>query len=400
MATWKDWLRKAHRAKDAAELEQIEKEAAPEMERAGENGDHVHIHLPGRDEPEGAGGGGGEGGQIQTRLEAMERDMEEMKADHQEMMEDLDDLLDEGSGESLEDARRRIRDRKHARDDRARHRRRDARRDDGRRDDSRREDDARRREDDARRDDDRRREDDRRRHLDDARRRHHDLRKHHDDNRRDDDDWRRDDDALRKMDDDLRRDECTMDKIRRHDDDMKRMDDARRARDEGAAGSNEKIEGELELEAPPGTGDKARKARDSAYLEDSWQETVAMAEIIIPGQRFPTFDRAAAPAKGLAAICDLRKRTLDLAHAKPELRGFIDHAVGGDYVVRSKTMDCASTRLLFRTIAGMQRDRNNSGEVGHHTNDRGFGGGQGAIGVRSLADLQKKNDEFWANQAR
>ena len=39
----------------------------------------------------------------------------------------------------------------------------------------------------------------------------------------------------------------------------------------------EAILGELEYEAPPGTGDKARAAKDSAYLEDSFQDAVAKA---------------------------------------------------------------------------------------------------------------------------
>ena len=69
---------------------------------------------------------------------------------------------------------------------------------------------------------------------------------------------------------------------------------------------NEKILGHLELEAPPGTNDRARKARDGSFLADPFRETVALAEVLCPGIRTPTFDSAALPrnaAGAPSAIC-------------------------------------------------------------------------------------------------
>ncbi|HUZ95749.1 MAG TPA: DUF2213 domain-containing protein, partial [Edaphobacter sp.] len=71
----------------------------------------------------------------------------------------------------------------------------------------------------------------------------------------------------------------------------KKEEEEKKAKDEEA------VEGELAEEAPAGTADRARKARDSAFLEESFQDTVALAEIIAPGIAIPTFDRAAAPIK-------------------------------------------------------------------------------------------------------
>src|SRR5262249_47744554 len=76
------------------------------------------------------------------------------------------------------------------------------------------------------------------------------------------------------------------------------------------------ILGELEFEAPVGTGDCARRAKDSVYLGDSFQDTLAKAEVLAPGIALPTFDVKAAPKRTLDSIIKLRKTALDLAYAR------------------------------------------------------------------------------------
>lgn len=149
-------------------------------------------------------------------------------------------------------------------------------------------------------------------------------------------------------------------------------------------------EGELEEEAPAGTGDRARKARDSVFLEDSFQETVALAEIIVPGIRIPTFDRAADPKKSLTAICGLRRQALDLAYAQPATRGFIDESNGGKEFDLKK-MSCGAVRTLFRAVGAMKRAANNSAPFSGRDNAAGTHAVQ--MPPRTLADLNKANRE-------
>lgn len=164
--------------------------------------------------------------------------------------------------------------------------------------------------------------------------------------------------------------------------------------------ANKSILGELEFEAPPGTAvDKAYKAKDSAYLEDSFQDAVSKAEILAPGIRVPTFDRAAAPVKTAKALFGLRKTALDLAYAKPETRGMIDSALGGR-TFDSKAMPNGSARVLFNAVAAQAARDNNE----RSTDTRGVrpaSGGGHAVGgkLTSLASINERNKEKYGRKS-
>ena len=168
---------------------------------------------------------------------------------------------------------------------------------------------------------------------------------------------------------------------------------------------NREVEGNLEIEAPAGTGDKAKKARDSAFLDKSYRNTVAMAEVMAPGIRFSAYDRAQLPGKTLLAIDGIRKDALRRAHtADADLRGPIDAAAGGDFSGKVAKMKIADTRTVFESVAQLARARNNAG--GARTTDSagpvltapGFIPMAGA--PRTMGDFQKGLDDFWANEAK
>jgi hypothetical protein len=158
--------------------------------------------------------------------------------------------------------------------------------------------------------------------------------------------------------------------------------------------ANKEILGELEFEAPPGTGDRARKARDSRYLEEAFQEAVSKAELLAPGIRLPTFDKAASPTRTAKAIFALRRTALDLAYNKPETRGVIDSAMSGR-ALDTKRMKPSHARVLFSTVAGVIGSDNNRRATDRST-------GQGAqrhdapAGLQSVADINKRNREHYA----
>lgn len=146
----------------------------------------------------------------------------------------------------------------------------------------------------------------------------------------------------------------------------------------------------MEGEMPEGvTKDQARKAKDSAYLTDSFQETVSLAEIIAPGIRIPTFDRAARPASSLKSICALRSQALDLAYAQPQTRGLIVELLAGK-TLDTKKMTCDATRSLFRSVAALKKTENKNATFSVSDNEK-----TQTRGVKTIADLNKLNAEYY-----
>jgi len=156
---------------------------------------------------------------------------------------------------------------------------------------------------------------------------------------------------------------------------------------------NEKIDG-LGLEAPPGTGDKATKAKDSAYLEDSFQETIVLAEIISPGISVPTFDKAAAPGKTYDALCQFRRKVLDKAYQfHEETHDYLDELLAGR---KMEDMKCTQVRDMFRAVGTWRKRFNNDRMRGNDTSNGAVGGtGVRSSSIRSIADVNKRNAEFY-----
>lgn len=148
------------------------------------------------------------------------------------------------------------------------------------------------------------------------------------------------------------------------------------------------------MEAPPGTNDRAW-AKDSAVFEESFQDTIAVAEIIAPGIRVPTFDAKAAPRKTFDALCSFRRKVLETADRDSETHVFIDS------ITRGRTLDavrCGDVRTLFNAVGQFKRHANNKSltAVAATTDRTSFGGGTGVRGeIKTNADLNKKMAEFY-----
>ncbi len=150
------------------------------------------------------------------------------------------------------------------------------------------------------------------------------------------------------------------------------------------------IEGSLMEEAPEGTGDKARKARDSAYLEDSFQETVALAEILAPGIKIPTFDRNLNPKQTLDSICALRRKALDAANSTVEGRAIIKEVHGRE--LEMSGMKCNTVRTIFKSVAALKKSANKSSK----TED--FSGNQIRTNKLTLSQINKRNAEIYSGK--
>ena len=171
----------------------------------------------------------------------------------------------------------------------------------------------------------------------------------------------------------------------------KKGEDKEDDKDDKETEDNEKILGALELEAPPGTNDRARKSKDSAFLAESFQETVALAEVLAPGIGIPTFDGALDPKKTYDALCGLRRKALDLAFNTPEGRTLVESVGGSQF----RTMDCAMLRPVFLAAGNLKKHANNGGS---RTTDVRLPGGAAGGTRRTIADVNKRNAEFYSGK--
>jgi hypothetical protein len=160
----------------------------------------------------------------------------------------------------------------------------------------------------------------------------------------------------------------------------------------GGNGDDEAIEGALEEEAPPGTGDKARKAKDSVFLVDSHRETIAAAEIIAPGLHMPVFDKATSPRDTYTAICGLRRKAIQVGARDSKTAVMLQNLRPGKAIddAAIAAMPCGSVKDLFFALTAMKREANNAVAAPVVSV-------VAKTGVRSLADLNKKNAERYKN---
>lgn len=162
-----------------------------------------------------------------------------------------------------------------------------------------------------------------------------------------------------------------------------------------AEAKDKEIEGALEEEAPSGTGDKAKKARDSEYLADSFQQTVALAEILAPGIKVPVFDKAMAPRQTYDAICGFRRTALELAYNTPATRGVVDSVLGGK-AFNLKSMNCHDVRNLFVAAGVIQKDKNTTATLnGGARREVNGGGANGPKPIQTVKDLEAANAAFY-----
>jgi hypothetical protein len=155
---------------------------------------------------------------------------------------------------------------------------------------------------------------------------------------------------------------------------------------------NKEVEGELEEEAPPGTAlNDAKTAKDSAFLADSFQGTVAGAEVLAPGIRLPTLDRSAKPGVTFKVICGLRRAALDHAMASAETLAMVREVTGGR-MIDTKKASCRDVRNAFHGVVALKKASNRGvGDTTLFTKTAANAPGP----IRSIADLNKTNTEYY-----
>lgn len=170
--------------------------------------------------------------------------------------------------------------------------------------------------------------------------------------------------------------------------------------EEGENTADEAEEAEMKDEIPEELQEKASKANDSAFFKESFQDTVAMAEILVPGIRIPTFDSAAKKDATFKAICGLRKSALDAAYAIPETKPIIDDLLGGKTFDSAK-LNTGEVRTLFRSAANVKRSLNNRMSSSKQS-VAVFNSKDGTVNsntkIKSISDLNKRYSEVYKTQ--
>ncbi len=105
------------------------------------------------------------------------------------------------------------------------------------------------------------------------------------------------------------------------------------------------------------------KTKDSAALATSYADTLAKAEILVPGFRMPTFDAALPRAKTVDNMCQMRRRALDACTATTEGLELVTSVNGGEAPDLAKT-DCVGVATLFKAAAGAKALMNNRAATG------------------------------------
>lgn len=148
------------------------------------------------------------------------------------------------------------------------------------------------------------------------------------------------------------------------------------------------------MEIPRGAAHvDAAKMHDSIAFEDSFQETVALAEILAPGISIPGFDSQAKPQKTFDALCKLRRDALEAGYANLQTRGVIEPVMPSSGV---RDLPVEILRPTFLAAGSLMRDHNNRSQ---QVRDQGIPGRPlKPIGgpVTSIADYNRRKDEKWA----
>ena len=153
-----------------------------------------------------------------------------------------------------------------------------------------------------------------------------------------------------------------------------------KAKDEAEAAE---VKDEISEEVPAEVKDEVMKARDSAYLADSFDQTLADAEILVPGiQPARAFALGDAPVRTFKdGICGTRRLALEFYYNSPAGRAFIDQQLQGKtFQIRdSAAMPCKRVTDMFRAAVSHQRTINN--------NKAGGGAQGGSVPASRVRDM-------------
>jgi len=146
-----------------------------------------------------------------------------------------------------------------------------------------------------------------------------------------------------------------------------------------------------------GADKKEGKTADSAALATDYADTLAKAEILVPGFRVPTFDSALPRATTIDNMCQLRRRVLDTCMALADGAELVQGVHGS--VPDLAKLDCGGVNTLFKAAAGAKALLNNRAATGDGKSATKLDANASVYGERQTpAQINEANAKFWAEQ--
>lgn len=174
---------------------------------------------------------------------------------------------------------------------------------------------------------------------------------------------------------------------------LRRGDALKATRDEAEVPKREpEIVGETDL---PGIEDLDKKTHDSVAMETLWANTLAAAEIIVPGYRVPTFDAKHHPNLTAKRLCALRKGCLGEAARDAATGAVIARFTGGADL---KRMTCDAAKIAFHATADALKTERSGATLRRGTEDRITLDDIARGKVPSNRDANAVARDFWASQ--
>jgi hypothetical protein len=144
--------------------------------------------------------------------------------------------------------------------------------------------------------------------------------------------------------------------------------------------------------------DKWIRTTDSADSEDVWKETMALAEIIQPGIRIPTFDARISIGRTADRLCSFRRRVLDHALKDEDTSPVVKDLLGD---INPEKLSCSSVKLSFNALGSHMRASNNTNHVRHAVRDGATKTGDNrntTSGPPTISQMNQNAKEFWKAQ--
>lgn len=190
-------------------------------------------------------------------------------------------------------------------------------------------------------------------------------------------------------------------KDKKTEDGLKKVLDKLSALDEDMKELKKKVEDEEEEEEDPdGTMDTVLNAETAGklsdagvklYTGDSAKHIPALAEILSPGTKLPTFDAKTTDAQRAMALCKCQRKALDAAYQTDAGRAAIDPFLGGDKADFAR-LPLPMLNAAFVGAANLMRAKNNDGTHKASLSTKDFGR------QASVSDINTRNREFYSKR--
>jgi hypothetical protein len=165
------------------------------------------------------------------------------------------------------------------------------------------------------------------------------------------------------------------------------------AKDEGGDDQDDDEDGDETMDTVIGaeTAGKLSDAGVKLYTGDSAKNIPALAEILAPGTKIPTFDAKTTDAQRALSLCKCQRKALDAAYQTDAGREAITPFLGG-HAANFGKLPLAVLNAAFIGAANVMRAKNNDGNHRVNLSTKDFGR------QSSVSDINARNREFYKNR--